>query len=155
VSKEEAPPASIELVGVVSLFAERHADHLGACDGSAFGWCRVEIGPQRPHDGSESAQLFEVRAAQLAEAARAEWREPQAHPAVVDRVGIPIDQTCFDRAVDEPDHAVVTEQQRIGKIPNRGSFGVRMASDSEQQLVLGRRDADGFRLLLAPPKKLA
>ena len=91
------------------MFAERLADHLGAGDGSAFGRCPVEIGPQRPHDGSKSAQLFEVRAAQLAEASRAEWREPQAHPAMVDRVGVPVDQTCFDRSVDEPDCAVVTE----------------------------------------------
>jgi hypothetical protein len=96
-----------------------------------------------------------VRAAQLAETSRAKRREPQAHPAVVDRVGIPIDQTRFDRAVDEPDRAVVPEQQRIGKVANRGSFSVRMASNRQQQLVLCRRDADGLRLLLAPPKKLA
>jgi hypothetical protein len=55
-------------------------------------------------------QLFEVRAAQLAEASRAKRRELQAHRAVVDRVGVPVDQTRFDRAVDEPDHAVVPEQ---------------------------------------------
>ena len=100
-------------------------------------------------------QLFEVRAAQLAEASRAKRRKPQAHRAVVDRVGIPIDQTRFDRAVHEPDRAVVPEQQRIGKVANRRSFSVRMASNGKQQLVLRRRDADGLRLLLAPPKKLA
>jgi hypothetical protein len=96
-----------------------------------------------------------VRAAQLAEASRAKRREPQAHPAVIDRVGIPVDQACFDRAVDEPDCAVVPQQQRIGKVPDRGPFGVRMASNRKQQLVLRRRDSDGLRLLLAPPKKLA
>ena len=96
-----------------------------------------------------------MRAAQLAEASRAKRRKLQVHRAVVDRVGIPIDQTRFDRAVDEPDRAVVPEQQRIGKVANRGSFSVRMASNRKQQLVLRRRDADGLRLLFAPPKKLA
>ena len=122
---------------------------------SAFGRCRSRLAHSDRMTGASRRKLLEVRAAQLAEASRAEWREPQAHDPMVDRVGVPVDETGLDRAVDEPDHAVVPEQQRIGNVADRRSFAVRMASDREQQLVLRRRDADGRRLLFAPPKKLA
>ena len=74
---------------------------------------------------------------------------------MVDRVGVPVDEAGFDRAVDEPDRAVVTEQQRFGNVADRRSLGIRMAADGEQELVLRGRDTDSFRLLLAPPEKLA
>jgi hypothetical protein len=68
-----------------------------------------EIGPKRSDSGREPPQLFEVHSAQLAKASRTEGGKPQAHDAVVDRVGIPVDEAGIHRAVDEPDRAVVLE----------------------------------------------
>jgi hypothetical protein len=73
---------------------------------------------------------------------------------MVDRVDMPVDEPGMHRAVDEADRAVVMEQQRIGRIADRGSVAVWMAADREQQLMLRGRDADGRRLLLAPPEEL-
>jgi len=96
-----------------------------------------------------------VRPAQLAKAPRAERREPQAHDAVVERVGMSGHEAGVDRAVDEADRAVVTEQQRIGQVPDRRARVVLTASNREQQLVLRRCDADGRRLLLTPAQEFA
>jgi hypothetical protein len=74
---------------------------------------------------------------------------------MVGRVNMPVDEPGMHSAVGEADRAVVKEQQRISCLADRRSVAVWMASDSEQQLVLRGRDADGRRLLLAPPEKLA
>jgi len=50
-----------------------------------------------------------VDSAQLAKPSRTKGSEPQAHDAVVDRVGMPVDEAGIHRAVDEPDRAVVME----------------------------------------------
>lgn len=52
-----------------------------------------------------------MEAAELADAPRAEWREPESHDAVIVRIGVPIDEARPHRAIDEPDRAVMPQLQ--------------------------------------------
>lgn len=95
-----------------------------------------------------------MRAAQLAQATRTEGCEPQAHDAVIGRVDVAGNESRFGGAVDEPDRAVMTEQQPIGDVTDRRPLAVCVAADDEQELVLRGRDTHPGGLLLAPPEKL-
>ena len=60
----------------------------------------------------------------------------------------PLDQTGCGCSVDELDNAVVSQQQVLGHLPDRGRLAV--ASNGEQQLVLRSGEPDGLCLVLAP-----
>jgi hypothetical protein len=51
----------------------------------------LEIGPQRTHARRDPAELFEVSAAQLTEAAPAERGEPEPDDPMVADVDVPVD----------------------------------------------------------------
>ena len=88
--------------------------------------------------------------AQLAQAPGAErgGTEPD-HPMVVG-IRDPPDESRLLGPVDEADHAVVPEQQRLGDLPDRGSTPIDVPTDGQQQLVLRRTQTQSRRLLLTP-----
>jgi len=96
-----------------------------------------------------------VHAAQLPQPARAERGEPEAHDAVIRRVDVAGNETGLGRAIDEPDRAVMTEQERFRDVPDRRTRRFPMAADDEQELVLRGRDTHVRGLLLAPPEEVA
>lgn len=106
-----------------------------------------EGGELRP----ETGQLVEVHSAECRQLVGPERGEPDAHHAVVDLVGESFDEPRALGAIDEPDHAVVPEQEVIGELADRGRSSV--ATDGEEQLVLRRGQADVRCLRLAPAQK--
>lgn len=57
--------------------------------------------------------------------------------------------------VDQADRTVVLEPEDAGDFADRGAAPVVVASDGEQQLVLGRREARRRSLLLTPREEPA
>jgi len=78
--------------------------------------------------------------------------QPQPHDAVIVVVGDLLDQSRSESTSDEFDRAVVAEEQMSGDVADRrclgrrgpavAGFGAAVASDREQQLVLGRGQPD-------------
>jgi hypothetical protein len=78
-----------------------------------------------------------------------------ADDTLIVAIGTAFDEAARDGAVDEPDCAVVLQQQCIGDVADGGFLRPGVASDREQQLVLGRCQTDGVGLRLAPVEELA
>jgi len=75
--------------------------------------------------------------------------EPHESPVVV------VDAVADDEAellgaVDELDGTVVADAEVVGELSDARSAAVRMASNREEQLVLGSGEADRLSLLPAP-----
>jgi hypothetical protein len=104
--------------------------------------------PQRIEPGPQARQLLEVGAGQGLDPRLASLRQPQPDDPLVVVVGHPRDQAGGDGSIDEPDDAVVAEQQVIGDLTDRR--GTAVAADGEQKLMLGGREPDIVGLLLAP-----
>lgn len=68
-------------------------------------------------------------------------------------VGVASDEAGRRGPVNEPDHAVVAQDEVISELADRRSADIGMASYGEQELMLGRREAGGVGLLLAPVQK--
>ncbi len=62
-------------------------------------------------------------------------------------------QARLDRAIDEPDGTVVSQQERRSHVADGRSAPVIVTADGEQQLMLGGRDPEGLGLLLTPPEE--
>lgn len=103
----------------------------------------------------EAAEFVAVQGRQRGDPPRTLVREPEANDTLVVRVVAPGDQAGGHGAVDEPHCAVVTQAQRVGGIADRRALRVPVTTDREEQLVLGRAQADGGGLLLAPVEEPA
>ena len=104
---------------------------------------------------TQAVELFEMALAQLAETAVPEGGEAQVDNSLVAPVGMAPDEAGGFRPVDQLDRAVVPEQEGLGDLPDGRTFPARVPPDREQQLVLRRREADGYRLCLAPAQEAA
>ena len=91
-----------------------------------------------------------MRSAELTDAPGAEGTEAQSHDTRVIPVDVTNDETGIDRAIDQPDRAVVTQHERIGDVADRRAVRVFGSPDREHELVLGGCHADRDRLLFAP-----
>ena len=91
-----------------------------------------------------------MQPAELAEATRPERGQPQSDDAVVGGVGVSFDEPGHHRAVDEPDRAVMPQQQALGEVGHRGPLRFVMAANREEQLMVRGCDPDTRRLRLAP-----
>ena len=78
-------------------------------------------------------------------------RETNGAPVV--RVASALDEARIFRAVDEPDCAVVLEQEVTGDVADRGTGWIWVAFDREEELVLGGREVLRAGLLLAPAEE--
>lgn len=77
-----------------------------------------------------------------------------AHDTLIVTIVAPFDEAARDRAIDEPDRAVVLQQQRVGDVADGGVLRPGVAADREKQLVLSRCQTDGVGLRLAPVQEL-
>jgi len=105
---------------------------------------------ERPENRSQPVELFEMRCGERFEEFTASFGEDDVHHAAVCAVTAALDQAGGLGPVDEAHRAVVLEQQRVADVADRRAVGRRVASDREQQLVLGGGDTRGDRLLFAP-----
>ena len=80
-------------------------------------------------------------------------RQRHTHRSASVRVRIPLDQTAGLRTINEPDSAVVAQQEVVRDIADRGTGWIWMAPDGKQQLVLGGRQILRARLLRAPAQE--
>lgn len=78
----------------------------------------------------------------------------QTHEAMILGVTHSPDQTSGIGAIDQPDHAVMTQEQVVGDLSDRRSLLAAMASDRQQQLMLRGGEAGRTRLLLAPAQEM-
>ena len=70
------------------------------------------------------------------------------HDAVIGGVGLAAHEPRSLSSVEELDRGVMAEQEMVGEVADGGIAVV--PPDGEQQLVLGRGEAGGLGLLLAP-----
>ena len=117
------------------------------------GLARQEAPPRAGERATQPAELLEVEVGQCIQALAAVRGELQAYDAVVPGVAHPLDQPGRVSPVHESDRAVVAEEEVVGHLPDGRTAPVGVATDGEQQLVLGRREAGGLRLLVAPAKE--
>ncbi|MDQ1372990.1 MAG: hypothetical protein QOJ09_328 [Actinomycetota bacterium] len=75
-------------------------------------------------------------------------RESQADDPLVALVGDPVDEAGGRRSVDELDGTVVAQEQMGGNVSDRRLAPV--AADGKEELMLGRGEAGGLGLVLAP-----
>ena len=68
-------------------------------------------------------------------------------------VADPLHQAGRLGPVDEPDGAVVTQEQVVGHLADRGPLLVVVAPDGHEQLVLRRGESHRFGLLVTPAKE--
>lgn len=78
-----------------------------------------------------------------------ERRQPQPDQPVILVVAVALEQAEVASPVDEPDGAVVADQQRPGHIGDGRAEGVAMAPYGQEQLMLGGGHPQPGRLLLA------
>lgn len=80
-------------------------------------------------------------------------RQGDPHHAVVPAVGEAADEPGLHGAIDQLDGAVVAEQEVGRDVADARCRSV--ASDRQEELVLGRREPDLMSLVLAPVKEPA
>ena len=97
----------------------------------------------------EAAQLVDVEGRELAEARLTLGAEGEAHDSVIVRVDRTRDESGPLGAANQLDDAVVAQQEMVGDVSDRRRSVV--TPDGQQQLMLGRCEADGPGLPLRPP----
>ncbi len=93
--------------------------------------------------------------AELAEPTPTQRGQPEPDDPLVVGVGRPPHQSGVLGPIDQPNGAVVPEQQGLRHVTDRGAAPVPVPTDREQELMLRRREADGHGLLLAPVQEAA
>jgi hypothetical protein len=82
--------------------------------------------------------------------------EADADDALIGGIDVARDETGALGSIDQLDHAVVAEEQMLGDIAHRRRVcAVVVATDGQQQLVLGGGEPDGPRFLLTPVQEAA
>ena len=111
---------------------------------------RCQVLPCSGEFEGEALELFEMEGRERLEALSTDFRELNANDSVV--LGVPgaRDQPSSVSTVDKADRAVVAQQEVVGHLADSGTAGVPMATDREEQLVLGGSQPGRLSLLLAP-----
>ena len=117
------------------------------------GLARQKAPPGARERATQPAELLEVEVGQCIQVLATVRRQLQAYDAVVPRVAHPLDQPSRVGPIHESHRAVVAEEEVVRHLPDGRTAPVGVATDGEQQLVLGRREAGGLRLLVAPAKE--
>ncbi len=103
-----------------------------------------------PQQGRQTFDLLKVLGRETLESARAVGRERQTHDPVVDVGAHPAHEAGLDRPVHESHRTVVLEQEVLRHVTDGRAPGVVVPAHREHELVLGRGEPLGARLLLAP-----
>lgn len=111
--------------------------------------CRRQVRPERVEAWSQARELLEVSCGEPFHAPRTLGGQFQPDDPLIGDVCDALDQSAVDRSVDELDHAVMAQQEVVSGFADRRCPAV--ASDGEEQLVLGGSEAGRLRLLPAPP----
>src|SRR5205823_7775074 len=113
----------------------------------------LEVSPDGLHHGGETEKLLQMELDEQLEPGHARRRESEPHDTLV--VGIPrsFDQARGNGAVNQLHRTVVPEQQVTGSLADGGTSGVFVATDGEQQLMLGRSEPHRGRLILTPSQE--
>jgi len=141
--------AALAAVVTASLpAAVRRARPLLACPGLA-GLPGKKLG----QCGGELTQFGQVRLGQLSDQMVAFLGELHADNPGILLVLPPPDESAGFRPVHEAHRAVALQQQIVGEFSDRRRLRTRVPLDRHEQLMLGRGEAHGTRLLLAPPQE--
>jgi hypothetical protein len=116
---------------------------------------RAKVLPRAGEVGSQPLELFEVKRGKHFQSLGALNGQMQAHHPMVIVVSSPSDQTCRVSTVDEPDGAVVQKEQVVRDLSNSRATRITVSPYRQQQLMLGRREARGTSLALAPTLEMA
>ncbi len=110
----------------------------------------LEPPSQAPQQGCETLYLLEVLGREPFEPAAAVGRQGEAHHAVVVIRADPTHEPGLDGPVDQSYRAVVLEEEVLRHVADGRAPGVAVTAHREHELVLGRGESLGARLLLAP-----
>lgn len=117
------------------------------------GIAAFKLVPQGAHGWSEMGQLLHMSLGEHLELRDAGSGQRDAHCSFVIRIRLALDKPVSHCAVDQLDGAVVSQHEIIGKIADGRTSRIRVASDRQQKLMLGRRKARSPGLLVAPVQK--
>ena len=116
---------------------------------------RAKVLPRAGEMGSKSLELFEVERRKHFQSLGALFGQMQTHHPMVVVVSGPSDQTRRVGTVDETDGAVVQEEQVVSDLSNGRATRITVSPYRQEQLMLGRREARGTSLALAPTLEMA
>lgn len=103
----------------------------------------------------EAIELFEMESRERFEAGGAVVGEAQPDHAVIGLAAGSLHEAGRLGTVDQADGAVVAQEQVVGDLTHGGAFGVVVAPDGQQQLVLGGSQPGDLGLMGAPAFEVA
>jgi hypothetical protein len=105
--------------------------------------------------GGESLEFLEMLSRKSLEPFSPFIGEMQSDDTVICRIPQPLYQPRLFCPIDQTDDAVMAKEEIIGYFADGRSPEVGVPADSQEQLVLCRREPGCSSLLLAPPLKVA
>jgi len=110
----------------------------------------VEPLPEKAHRAGDAPQLLEMLCGEALESTASVRAQAHPHHPGVVGIGITHDQSGRLRTTDEPDRAVLSQEQMVGDLAHRGSAGIAMAAHGQEQLVLRSGEPSLGGALLTP-----
>jgi hypothetical protein len=104
--------------------------------------------------GGESLELLEMLGRKSLQPFSSFNAEVQPHDTVVRRIPQPSYQPRLFCSIDQTYDAVMAKKEIVGHFADGRTPWVGVPADSQEQLVLCRREPGGSSLLLAPPLKV-
>ncbi len=111
---------------------------------------RAQVFPGAGKMGSKPGELLKVESGQHSQTLGPVRGQMQTDDAVVFFVAGPDDETGGVGPIDKADGAVVVKEQVVGHLTDGRAPEIVMSPYSQQELMLGRREAGGPGLTLAP-----
>jgi len=115
----------------------------------------IETLPQGPKVVGQASQFLHVLRGQPTQSGAALPGERQAHHPTVVGIVAAFDESGSFCPLCQFDRAVMAQQQVSGDVADCRSLRLTVPANGQEQLVLGRGEAGGPCLLLAPMEKLA
>jgi hypothetical protein len=103
----------------------------------------------------ESLQLVEVLGRETFQPFSSLVGKVQTNNSLIRCVPGALYEACLVRPIDQADHAVMAKEEIVRHFADRRTPWVGVPTDSQEKLMLCRRQPGRFGLLLAPPLKMA
>jgi hypothetical protein len=116
---------------------------------------RAKVLPRSGEVGSQPLELFEMKRGKHLQSLGTLFGEMQTHHPVIVVVSSPSNETCRVGTVDEADGAVVQKEQVVSDLSNGWATRIIVSPYRQQKLMLGRGEARGTSLALAPSLEMA